>query len=64
MVHGSNDTQVDPVTTETMYSEMLQAGTSPDIIEKVIVPGADHSDGVLPAMLLGIQFLIDLKESE
>jgi len=64
LIHGDSDTQVSPVTTETMYSAMLQAGTSSEIIEKVTIPGADHSDGVLPAMLLGIQFLINLKESE
>jgi hypothetical protein len=43
---------------------MIKAGTSVSLIEKVIIPGADHSDGVLPAMLMGIQFLYDLKESE
>jgi len=64
LIHGGDDTQVNPVTTETMYSAMIQAGTSADMIEKVIIPGVDHSDGVLPAMLRGIQFLYDLKESE
>jgi hypothetical protein len=64
LVHGDSDTQVNPVTTETMYNAMLQAGTSADIIRKITVPGVDHGDGVLPSMLLGIQFLYDLKESE
>lgn len=64
LVHGGSDTQVNPISTETMYNEMLQAGTSADKIQKVIVPGADHSDGVLPSMLLGIKFLYNLKESE
>ncbi|HBQ82682.1 MAG: hypothetical protein A2X03_05570 [Bacteroidetes bacterium GWA2_40_15] len=64
LIHGGNDTQVNPVTTETMYNDMIQAGTSPDIIEKVIVPGVDHGDGVLPVMLQGIQFLYNLKESD
>ena len=31
---------------------------------KVIVPGVDHGDGVLPVMLQGIQFLYNLKESD
>ncbi|HUX96774.1 MAG TPA: alpha/beta fold hydrolase [Bacteroidales bacterium] len=62
-IHGGSDTQVNPITTENIYSEMIQAGTSSDIIRKVIIPGADHSDGVLPAMIEGIEFLYDLKES-
>lgn len=64
LVHGDSDTQVNPVTTETMYNAMLQAGTSAEFIRKITVPGVDHGDGVLPSMLLGIQFLYDLKESE
>lgn len=64
LIHGGNDTHVNPVTTETMYNEMIQAGTSAAIIEKIIIPGVDHSDGVLPAMLQGIHFLYNLKESE
>ncbi len=63
MVHGGSDTQVNPVTTETMYSGMLQAGTSSDICRKVIIPGADHSDGVLPAMIEGINFLLTIKDN-
>ena len=64
LVHGENDTQVNPLTTDAMYDDMIQSGTSAGIIEKEIIPGVDHSDGVLPAMLLGIQFLYELKESE
>ena len=64
LVHGNSDTQVNPISTETIYNDMLLAGTSADIIQKVIVPGVGHSDGVLPSMLLGIQFLFELKQSE
>ena len=64
LVHGDSDTQVNPISTETMYNAMLQAGTSADIIQKVIIPGVDHGNGVLPSMLLGIHFLYNLKESE
>ncbi|MBK9390600.1 MAG: alpha/beta fold hydrolase [Bacteroidetes bacterium] len=64
MIHGGSDTQVNPITTETMYSSMMQAGTSPDICRKVIIPGADHGDGVLPAMIEGINFLLGLKDNK
>jgi pimeloyl-ACP methyl ester carboxylesterase len=60
-LHGSNDTQVDPVSTENIYSGMITEGTSADICKKVIIPGADHSSGIIPAMVQGILFLNDLK---
>jgi pimeloyl-ACP methyl ester carboxylesterase len=63
LIHGGSDTHVNPVTTETMYTQMLQAGTSADLCTKVIIPGADHGDGILPAMIRGIQFLYNLKEN-
>jgi pimeloyl-ACP methyl ester carboxylesterase len=64
LVHGDSDTQVNPVTTETMYAGLIQAGTSPDICSKIMIPGADHDDGILPAMVAGLEFLFELKESK
>ena len=61
LVHGSADTQVDPVTTENLYAGMIEAGTPPDICHKMIIPGADHGDGIIPAILQGVLFLNDLK---
>lgn len=63
MIHGDSDTHVDPVTTENMYAAMIQAGTSTDVISKVILPGADHGEGVIPAMLKGFLFIDDLRKS-
>lgn len=62
MVHGGSDTQVFPVATETMYASMIQEGSSTSVVKKVIIPGADHSDGVAPAMIMGFWFLNDLKK--
>jgi pimeloyl-ACP methyl ester carboxylesterase len=64
LIHGGNDTSVDPISTENMYSSMINAGTSPDILKKVIVPGVDHGDGLLPCMIQGIAFLNNLKNSK
>lgn len=64
LIHGGGDTQVNPVTTETMYNAMLQAGTSASLCSKIILPGLDHSAGIVPAMLKGIDFIINLKESK
>jgi pimeloyl-ACP methyl ester carboxylesterase len=64
LIHGGNDTTVDPIATENIYSSMIQAGTSPDICKKVIVPGVDHGDGLIPCMIQGIMFLNNLKNSK
>jgi pimeloyl-ACP methyl ester carboxylesterase len=64
LIHGGNDTSVDPISTENMYSSMIQAGTSPDICKKVIIPGVDHGDGLIPCMIQGIMFLNNLKNSK
>jgi pimeloyl-ACP methyl ester carboxylesterase len=64
LIHGGQDTQVNPIATENMYSAMIQAGTSADICKKVIVPGVDHSAGVVPCMFQGILFLMNLNTSK
>lgn len=63
LLHGSEDTHVDPVSTENIYNGMIEAGTSPDICKKVIIQGANHGSGIVPAMIQGILFLNDLKSS-
>jgi pimeloyl-ACP methyl ester carboxylesterase len=63
-IHGGNDTFVNPVSTESMYASMIEAGTSQDICTKIIVPGVDHGDGLIPCMMQAIMFLQDLKTSE
>ena len=63
LLHGADDTSVNPVSTENLYSEMISAGTSPGLCSKVIIPGADHSTGIVPAMMQGILFLNDLRTS-
>ena len=63
LIHGGKDTQVNPVSTEKMYTQMIQAGTSSDLCKKVIVPGVDHGDGVVPCMVQGILFLMNLNNS-
>ena len=63
LIHGGKDTQVNPVSTENMYTAMIQAGTSPDICKKVIVPSVDHGDGAVPCMIQGILFLNNLNSS-
>lgn len=63
MIHGDADTHVDPSATENMYAVMVQAGTSTSVIQKVMLPGADHGDGVVPALLQGFFFLNNINNS-
>ncbi len=61
LIHGEADSTVSPVSTTTMYEDMVQAGTSPDLLELIMIPGVGHSDGAVPAMTQGIQYLLNLK---
>ena len=61
--HGGSDTQVDPSSTENIYNSMIQAGTPASLISKIIIPGVDHSPGIVPCMLQGILFINNLKNS-
>ncbi len=61
LVHGSKDTHVNPVSTENIYSSMIQAGSSPFVCKKVIIPDADHSDALIPFMIQGIIYLNSLR---
>ena len=64
LIHGGSDSTVDPVTTEEMYSTMIAAGTSADLVQKVIVPNVDHSDGLIPIILKSVIFLQNLRSSK
>jgi pimeloyl-ACP methyl ester carboxylesterase len=61
LIHGGGDTSVDPQSTENIYNDMIQSGTSAQIIKKEILPGLDHGDAVIPAMIKGVQFIISLQ---
>jgi len=62
LVHGDGDTQVSVTATETIYDEMINAGTSTLTCKKIIFPGLDHSEGIVPCMAEGLLFLIDVRD--
>ena len=64
LIHGGSDAQVNPISTENMYTGMLQAGTADNICTKVILSGYDHGDGVVPSMIQGILFLMNLNNTK
>jgi len=60
--HGNSDTQVSVTTTETFYNAMINAGTSADNITRVIYPGLDHDDALLPCVTDGLLFLLNIRD--
>jgi len=60
LIHGEKDSSVNPVTTDRLYTAMIEAGTSSEICKKIIIPGADHGDGIAPFVIQSIQFLMNL----
>jgi hypothetical protein len=57
--HGGSDTQVNESTTENIYSGMIGAGTDASILKKVVYPGLDHGDALLPCVTDGLLYLLD-----
>ena len=64
LIQGGSDTQVNPVSTQNMYTAMIQAGTTTANCKKVILPGFDHSDGIAPCMARGFLFLDSVRVSK
>lgn len=61
--HGDNDTDVSVSATETMYSDMISAGTSVNLCKKVIYPGLDHGSALAPCIKDGLLFLLDIRDN-
>lgn len=62
--HGDSDTHVSLTTTETFYNAMIDAGTSSQTITKVIYPGLDHDDALLPCVTDGLLYLLSIRDKE
>jgi pimeloyl-ACP methyl ester carboxylesterase len=60
LIHGGGDTTVNPLMTESIYNEMIQAGTSVQTCKKEIIPDLDHGDAAIPAMIKGLKFIMSL----
>ena len=55
-LHGTADDYVFPVLSERMHDAMLDAGTSPLTCIYEPLQDLDHSDGIVPAGLAGLEF--------
>ncbi|MBM3421536.1 MAG: alpha/beta fold hydrolase, partial [Bacteroidetes bacterium] len=58
LVHGEADTQVPVGGTVTFHQGMLAAGSSPSMVTLVTIPGVGHGDGLLPAAVASLEFII------
>lgn len=63
LVHGDADTQVNVSNTETLYNLMILNGTSPEMCKKMILPGLDHDEALMPFMIEGLKFLMNLRDN-
>jgi pimeloyl-ACP methyl ester carboxylesterase len=61
-VHGTDDHDVSVTATETMYDGMINAGTSTVICKKILFPGLDHGEGIVPCMTSGLLFLLNIRD--
>jgi len=62
MIHGGSDTQVNPQVTEYFYDRLIGEGSSASVVIKEILPGLDHGDAAVPAMVKGLIFLNGLMQ--
>lgn len=56
LLHGTADTQVMPLLSQSMYDRMIGSGTSPLSCFYVTMQGLDHSQGAIPAGFAGYNF--------
>ncbi len=61
LIHGEGDTHVNVSTTNNFYDAMIGAGTSATLISKVLLPGLDHGDAIVPCLTKGLEFIMDLR---
>jgi pimeloyl-ACP methyl ester carboxylesterase len=63
LIHGGGDITVDPSSTENIFAGMIDAGTSTDICQKVIIPSLNHGEAKIPAMIKGLLFIKGVEEA-
>jgi pimeloyl-ACP methyl ester carboxylesterase len=60
LTHGEDDTQVPAAVTVSFYNDMITAGSLPSVVSMELIPGADHGNGLIPASVKSLLFLIEL----
>lgn len=61
LIHGQGDTHVSVNATESMYEDMINAGTSAVICKKILFPELDHGEAVIPAMTEGLLYFLSIR---
>jgi pimeloyl-ACP methyl ester carboxylesterase len=60
LVHGESDTQVPAAGTVDLYNEMILEGSSPQTVKIELIPDADHGDGLIPASVKSLVFMLEI----
>lgn len=60
LTHGEEDTQVPAEGTVAFYNDMISAGSLPSVVMMELIPGADHGDGLIPAAVKSLLFIMDI----
>lgn len=63
LAHGDADTSVPVDSTEDMYSEMMDSGTSPEVCSKSVYSGLEHDEALIPCMMEGLAFLLGIRDN-
>ena len=58
LIHGEADTQVPAAGTVALYNEMISEGSSPQKVRIELIPDADHGDGLIPASVKSLLFML------
>lgn len=61
LYHGGNDEYIPVSLSQKMFSDFKTAGVPDSKIELIIIPGFDHSTGVIPVGLSTISWFMELK---
>lgn len=64
LLHGADDDFIAPQVSENMYNEFLSAGVSQSKIQLVVIPGTDHSEGIVPCGVAAINWFLQIRDGE
>jgi len=62
ILHGTADTYVPPQGSTNIYNDFIAKGVSTSLVTLVPIPGAGHSDGIIPSGVASINWFIGLNK--
>ena len=62
LIHSTDDELVPIEISSSIYQALLAAGTSNSTLELIAIPGYSHTEGIIPAGLISLQWFLDIKQ--